>query len=331
MITNIDENMGRLLAFLEDQKLAENTIVIFMTDNGSSGRGFNAGMRGYKGSEYEGGHRVPCFVRWPAGKLGGGRDIPHLTAHIDLLPTLTELCGVKTPQAAKFDGTSLVPLLNGKATEWPDRTLIVESQRIEMPKKWRKSAVMTDRWRLVNGTKLYDMKADPGQKNDVASRNPKVVKRLTAAYEKWWKETSPSHKKSTWIILGSKKENPSRLTCHDWHAKRVPWNQRHIKSGLMSNGYWSVEVSRPGTYEFELRRWPKTTNKAINIGKGAKTTMAKIEIAGRTAQSKVAPDATSVSFRMQLKAGRTRLQTWFLSGNKKSRGAYYVYVKRLEK
>ncbi|MGF1581943.1 MAG: arylsulfatase [Gemmataceae bacterium] len=331
MITNIDENVGRLLQFLEEQKMAENTIVIFMTDNGSAVGGYNCGMKGYKGSEYEGGHRVPCFIRWPQGKLGGGRDIDRLTAHLDLLPTLLELCAVKTPQKRRFDGTSLVPLLKGKDRNWPSRTLIVESQRIERPKKWRKSAVMTDRWRLVNRTELYDIKADPGQKKNVADDNPAIVKRLTAAYESWWKDISPSHKKNTWIVLGSSKENPSRLTCHDWHGNQVPWNQRHIQKGQTANGYWTVEFAKAGTYEFELRRWPRSLNKAINDGKGPKATAAKIKIGDQESTANFAPDSLNSAFRMKVDAGRTRLQTWFVGPNGRGRGAYYVYVQRIEK
>ncbi|GAG45776.1 unnamed protein product, partial [marine sediment metagenome] len=114
------------------------------------------------GSEYEGGHRVPCFIRWPDGSLTGGSDIDRLTAHVDILPTLIELCGLKRPRGVKFDGDSLVQLLKGREMNWPDRTLITDSQRIEHPEKWRKSAVMTDRWRLINGKELYDIKADPG-------------------------------------------------------------------------------------------------------------------------------------------------------------------------
>ena len=153
MITNIDENLGRLEKKLAELDLTDNTIFIFTTDNGTAAGaqrgGFNAGMRGQKGSEYEGGHRVPFFIRWPKGNIGGGRDVKHVTAHIDVLPTLAELCGVKLPQAAKVDGKSLVPLLKDSEANWPERTLAVHSQRLEFPKKWRKAAVMTDRWRFV--------------------------------------------------------------------------------------------------------------------------------------------------------------------------------------
>src|SRR5690606_9411540 len=192
MITNIDENIGRLRDQLDEWGLAENTLLIFMTDNGTAAgmtrprprtasgerqapdasnpvnqwTGFNAGMRGTKGSEYDGGHRVPCFVHWPAGGLTGGRDVDQLTAHIDLLPTLVELCGIKKPEGPPLDGTSLLPILQGDDDALRDRTLFVHSQRLEHVEKWRKCAVMTDRWRFVNGKELYEIRSDPGQQHD---------------------------------------------------------------------------------------------------------------------------------------------------------------------
>ncbi|MBN2316206.1 MAG: arylsulfatase, partial [Sedimentisphaerales bacterium] len=218
MITNIDENMGRLMRRLKELDMEENTILIFMTDNGTSGNGFNAGMRGKKGSEYDGGHRVPCFVRWPAGNLKGGKDIERLTAHVDLLPTFIDLCGLKKPHGLEFDGDSIAQLLTGDDEDWPDRTLVTDSQRIEHPEKWRKSAVMTDRWRLINGKELYDMKVDPGQKKDIADAHPQVVEKLRKAYEDWWADVSERFDEYCEIIIGSDKQNPTRLMSHDWHG-----------------------------------------------------------------------------------------------------------------
>ncbi|MDP7289067.1 MAG: arylsulfatase, partial [Phycisphaerae bacterium] len=217
MITNIDENMGRLVKKLDDLGIADNTILIFTTDNGTAagfrrGKGFNAGMRGTKGSQYDGGHRVPFFIRWPSGKIEAKKDISRLTAHIDVLPTLGQLCGLDMPKTNKLDGDSIAPLLTGDGKTWPDRTLVTDSQRLEDPVKWRKSAVMTDRWRLVNGRELYDMPKDPGQKTDVADANRDVVKKLRAVYDKWWISVSEKFGEFVPIVIGSDKENPTRLT-----------------------------------------------------------------------------------------------------------------------
>jgi len=339
MITNIDENMGRLLGKLKTLGLEENTILIFMTDNGTAagfrgGKGFNSGMRGTKGSEYEGGHRVPCFVRWPAGHLDGGRNVNRLTAHLDLLPTLIDLCSLEEPAEVTFDGTSIAPLLKGDNAEWPDRILVTDSQRIEHPEKWRKSAVMTDRWRLINGTELYDVPRDPGQSSDVAAKYPDVVRKLRQAYEKWWESVSQRFDEYCEIVLGSDEENPARLTCHDWHGGgAVPWAQGHIRKGLTANGFWAVDVARAGEYEFSLRRWPLEVDAPINAaipgGKAIRAQRARLQIADVDVSKPIEAQAKEVTFKVSLPAGKTTLRTWFTADDGTSRGAYFAYVKRV--
>jgi len=332
MITNIDENMNRLMQHLKQLGLEDDTILIFMTDNGTSG-GYSGGMRGRKGSEYEGGHRVPCFIRWPDGGLTSGSDIDRVTAHVDILPTLIELCGLKEPRGVKFDGDSLVRLLTGQDENWPDRTLITDSQRIEHPEKWRKSAVMTDRRRLINGQELYDIKADPAQKNDIADRHPQVVEKLRKAYEAWWADVSQRFDEYCEIIIGSDKQNPTRLMSHDWHGPKVPWSQGAVRSGMQANGFWAVDIERDGRYQFELRRWPKELDAPINEsipgGKAITATEARLKIADEDMTVPVSRNARAVTFEVRLKTGKTRLQTWFMDDRGNSRGAYYVYVKRL--
>jgi arylsulfatase A-like enzyme len=329
MITNVDENVGRLLARLKEMGLEENTIVIFMTDNGTAlnyteltRAAYNAGMRGFKGSEYDGGHRVPFFIRWP-GKIPAGKDVNNLTAHIDILPTLIDLCGLKKPQSVAFDGASLVPLIAGKG-DWPQRTLVVHSQRIEHPEKWRKSAVMTDRWRLINGKELYDMPADPGQGKDVADGHPKVVAELRQAYERWWTDISKRFDEYCEIVIGSEKENPTLLTCHDWHGERALSLQDYVRKGEIANGFWAIEVERAGKYEITLRQQPAVAKFPIQAHT-AKLTVGKLDL------SKTVPAGDiSVTFQVQLEPGKTRLQTWLQEKSGTSRGAYFVEVKRME-
>ena len=332
MITNIDENMGRLMRRLKELKLEQNTILIFMTDNGTSGN-YAGGMRGRKGSEYEGGHRVPFFIRWPAGGLKGPGDVDRLSAHIDVLPTLIDLCGLDKPAGVKFDGTSLAPLLKGNAGNWPDRTLLVHSQRIEHPEKWRKSTVMTQRWRLINGKELYDIQADPAQKKDIADANPDVVEKLRQSYEQWWVDLSPVFDKYCYIVIGSDKQNPTRLMSHDWHSPNPVWSQQMVLNGSVSNGFWAVEIECDGMYEFELRRWPVEVDAAINDaiadGKAIAATKARLKVDDKDLTRPIPADAHYVTFQVELKAGKTQLQTWLSDNNGTSRGAYYVYAKRL--
>ena len=146
-------------------------------------------MRGRKDSQYEGGHRVPFIIRWPNGQIEAGKSIEQLTAHIDILPTFIELCGLTAPKI-DFDGTSICPLLYSKSQNWPDRPLVVESQRVVDPIKWRQCAVMTDQWRLVNGKELFDIRKDPRQADDVAAKHPEVVERLRGEYDKFWNNVS---------------------------------------------------------------------------------------------------------------------------------------------
>jgi arylsulfatase A-like enzyme len=356
MITNIDENLARLRKKIKSLGLEENTIFIFMGDNGSSKafdthqrgfvvEGYNAGMRGRKGSEYDGGHRVPFFIYWPSGNIKGGKDIDRLTAHIDILPTLTDLCGLERPAEVEFDGISLKPLLTDRPDNWPNRTLITDHQRLEEPVKWRKSATMTERWRLINGCELYDVQADPGQRKDVAEKFPDIVAKLRAEYEKWWTSISERFDEYCEIIIGSK-ENPVCLTCHDWHGSIIPWNHVEIRQGLEANGFWAVRIARAGEYEFALRRWPAEADVPIAgsvpaggpipggpsfpAGTALEITKARLKIANVDITKTVPADAKAVKFRAKLKAGSTRLQSWFIDNKGKSRGAYYVYVKRLD-
>ncbi len=353
MIANIDDNVGKLRRFLDQQGLSDNTIFIFTTDNGTSsgGKVFNAGMRGQKGSEYDGGHRVPFFAHWPQGKLTGGRDIEPVTAHVDVLPTLLDLCHVDKHPDVRFDGVSIAPLFrNDKEMEWGDRILVTDSQRVKDPIKWRKSAVMTDRWRLVNGKQLFDMENDPGQKKDVAAENPQVVKRLTDFYDNWWNELEPTFSQPSQIYLGHPAENPARLTSHDWITTgTTPWNQAHVRralNGPANTGYWNVNVAAAGPYTIELRRWPREVDQAIDAslpagqpvpgakafretpGKSIHPVKAKVTIGNLTKAMDIPPDAKHVTFEMDLPAGPQQLSARFIDDEGTEHGAYFVYVER---
>lgn len=352
MISNIDDNVGALRAFLKEEGLAENTIFIFTTDNGSSSgwRTFNAQMRAGKGSEYDGGHRVPFFIHWPDGNLKGGRDVEPITAHVDVLPTLIDLCHIDAPADVKFDGTSVVSLLNGTAKNWSDRILVTDSQRVKDPIKWRKSSVMTSQWRLINGKELYDIKTDPGQKTNVASGHPAVVQRLTKFYEQWWDDLLPSFSNATAIYLGHPQGNPARLTSHDWITTgSTPWNQSHIRkaqNGKSATGFWNVYVHESGRYEVRLRRWPETSDLPINAslppgdavpgakayrttpGKGISPSRATLKIGDVDVAANVADGDREVVFNVDLKKGKTRMAALFITEEGEEFGAYYAYVTR---
>ena len=356
MIANIDRNVGLLRSFLDDEGLTDNTIFIFTTDNGTSSGAnvFNAGMRGRKGSEYDGGHRVPFFVYWPKGDLSGGRDVKPITAYVDVVPTLIDMCNVAAPKGVKFDGTSIKSLLHGVEEEtWPDRILVTDSQRVKDPIKWRKSAVMTSRWRLNNGKELYDMSSDPGQETNVATAHPKVVKRLTKFYDDWWTELLPTFKQDVGIHLGADGGNPATLTCHDWITTgSTPWNQSHVRMAQNSKavtGFWNVNVVADGNYEVRIRRWPVETGAAIDAelapganvpgatpyrakpGKPVPAVRATLTIGDETWKSdRIKSGDVETVFNVSLKAGKTRLSSLFFTADGTQYGGYYAYVKLLK-
>ena len=154
---------------LDDLKIADNTIVMYFCDNGPNGTRWNGGMKGRKGSTDEGGVRSPMLVRWP-GKIKGGRVVKQLGSAIDLLPTLADLADIPVVSEKKLDGISLEPaLLTGKNSA-PERPIFSQ---------WKgRLSVRTNRFRLDNNGKLFDMQADPGQYKDVTKKFPKESARL---------------------------------------------------------------------------------------------------------------------------------------------------------
>jgi arylsulfatase A-like enzyme len=345
MIVNIDENFGRLNRELVDLQLLNNTILIFMTDNGGEmgyiqGK-YNARMRGFKGSPYDGGHRVPFFISWPGGGIGNGKDINMLTAHIDVLPTLIDLCELKYDNSIAFDGISLKPYLSGTEKEENERILVTDSQRIDHPLKWRKSATMKDKWRLINGEELYNVQSDPGQQKDLALDHPDVVQDLRKGYDIWWESVSERFNEYCPIIIGSTEQNPTCLMSHDIHGK-VVWNHNQVKVAERSDGFWAVSVAQDGEYEFRLRRWPAEVDKPItsqlSIHKHEpednhmSATTARLKIAGYDLSKPINPDDKEVTFRLKLKKGETRAQAWFVNGmgDGQTHGVYYVYVERID-
>jgi arylsulfatase A-like enzyme len=352
MIANIDENVGRLRAWLEANGLADDTLLLFMTDNGSSGgwfddgRGYNAGLRGKKGSYYDGGHRVPLFAYWPGGEIVGGADVHDLVLHLDLLPTLVNLLALDLPREVEWDGRSAAPLLRGETANLPDRVHFEQiRQSTEPPEKWV-CAVMTRQWRLIHGRELYDIVADPGQQHDLAVQQPAIVAWLRDEYEHWWAEIRPDLDRYCPIVLGNPAENPTRLDAMDVMGD-VAWHQGHILMAQRSTGRWAVEIERSGVYRFALRRWPTELGlpiggqlshehaKAIPYEHSVDTVLvqpvvARLGLFGREWRQPVDPGQVEAVFTVTLEAGETALDAWFIDADGKECGAYYVYVERLE-
>ena len=347
MVANFDWNMGRLMSFLQKEKLQQDTILIYLTDNGTSagtvfGQGGrvtgwpkdereNVGMRGGKSSAYDGGHRVPLFLRIPGGNYGAPRDIATLAAHLDLTPTLMDLCDMKRPETwPKLDGRSLVPLIESDATEWPERTIHSQMHGgngyVKPGDVWELGTAITGRWRLVEGRELYDMTNDSAQRRNVIDQYPDVAKRLDAEHREWFESVKPGMV-PTRILIGSDIAKVEDLTSQEWVVEpgNPPWSRGHVNKRVMQSAPWHVQIDRAAKYRFTLSRWPLYLNKAID------STHAKLTIAGNTAEKAIEdPQADSVSFEMKLEAGPAELQTWLTAPNGKKHGAYFVRAERIE-
>lgn len=341
MIANLDHNIGKLRSKLADLGLAENTILIFMTDNGTSNggtfekpsglltSGYNAGMRGKKSSIYEGGHRVPFFIRWPRGGLIENRTVPHLAAHIDVLPTLVELCDLNVPNSYQPDGISFAKNLKEVDATGHRDHLIVQyhggPQFKVSPEPWSYSCILKDQWRLINGEELYDLRSDPGQRKNVADQQPNVVKKLKSYYLPFWDSVSPRITPVS-IDLGSPTDNPTVLSSQDWYMPlgNPPWNFGQISKLIPITGPWMVDVQTPGRYRITLRQWPEMANRAIQAVRG------KIAIAGVTLESEIEPGTLGQVFEVELPKGKTQLRTWLFDSKDNAGGAYFTDVELIK-
>lgn len=351
MVKNIDDNMGRLNAFLENENLKDNTIIIFLTDNGSTyGHSyFNAGMRGRKTQVWEGGHRAPLFVSWPKGKFVQSREIEGLTQVQDILPTLLDLCEIPSHQPSSyFDGQSLAGILRGKEKVDPERKLVIAYSRMPGPFPYpapeaqtavrpNNSIVLYKHWRLLEDRVLNNLQSDPLQEKNVIDQYPEITKKMRLHLNQWWSNVKDKIDEPQRVIIGHDKENPSRITACEWLDVFID-QQRQISKGNKKYGYWLLDVAQKGTYEFELRRWPRGV-KPPSEEQRADIKKAYFYITG-THHSPLVDDPTygfrgkvskvdddlSATFTHDLDAGPIALHTWFDNGM----SAYYVHVKRLE-
>lgn len=347
MIANIDENLAKLDEFLKANNLFDNTILIFMSDNGGTGgvRVYNVGMRGKKQSLYDGGHRVPFFLRWPAGGLNGHREIDALTQSQDVLPTLVDFCGLKT-EVSQFDGESLKPLILGAKTNLDDRILVMQNARAPLPVKYD-ATIMWKKWRLVAGKELYNIESDPAQKTDVAANYPEVVEKMKAHYEKWWQSVQSSLRKVPAFPMGGKNCRELTLTCFDWHGKEGEGNvtvQPDIRKGKKVSGYWNIEILEDGEYEIRCSRYPEEARTKIRGALPPHKTMtitypagvalpiysAKIKIGAEVQTVPVYEKDVFATARFHLKKGKYTLRNEFFNKNNELVcGAYYAYLKKL--
>lgn len=356
MISNIDDNFGRLVKHLKETDQFDNTIIIFSTDNGTAAGirnvhgsdevlGYNAGLRGTKGSHYDGGHMVPFFISWPDGNISQKVKNNDLVAHVDILPTLAQLVGIPFTPKKVLDGKSMVATLRGKDTD-PERMLVVDTQRNQLPEKGRNPCVMQAEWRLVNGTELYNTLEDPGQQNDISNMHQDRVKKMQDFYEQWWASIQPEIRYAE-IPLGNNEANPVMITIHDLHTQdNLPWNQVHIRKGETDpDGYYSVKVVEDGSYKFKLFRYPPESGLALNAstneipasnfanglpeGRKIHPEKAMITLDDVVIQTQVDQEESFAVIETELTNGSYQLKSNFITSDGKSIPAYYTQIVKL--
>ncbi len=182
MVENIDWNVGRVIDKLVELNLTENTLIIYLSDNGPNSWRWNGGMKGRKGSTDEGGVRSPLIMNWP-GTIKGGKVVKEIAAAIDLLPTLVDATNTDYQSKKLLDGVSLAPLLFEDDPKWNERLIF---------SYWNKKlSVRSQKYRLGNGDMLFDMEIDPGQKHDISKEEPMIHKQLASAKSEWIKNVLP--------------------------------------------------------------------------------------------------------------------------------------------
>ncbi len=262
MVENIDQNMGKMDAFLKESELLKNTLVLFFTDNGPNSMRYVGPFRGMKATVHEGGIHTMFYARWPE-VLKAGVKSDRISAHIDIMPTLLEAAGAKASGDVKFDGKSVLPLLKGEGKEWPDRSLVIQTHRGDVPQPFHHFALMTQDWKLLRGSgfgletldgqanvpgfELYHISEDRGETNNLYESKPEKVQELRKTYEAWMADVSSTREDNyapPRIFLGADEELISDLSIQDWRVGN--------QTGWGTAGKWMVDFTRTGPFEVSV-------------------------------------------------------------------------------
>lgn len=351
LISNLDENIGRLTAYLKKADLEENTILIFATDNGTAfgykealKLGYNHGYSGTKANMKEGGHRVPFYIKWPSSKLPIGKDIEVQSAHVDIFPTLTNLCELDYDQSIDLDGIDLSSFLFEKTTTSTDRMIFIHNrQDWRPPEPHNYSCLAKDKWRLIDGKRLYDLEADRAQKEDLALVYPEVVVSMLKENDAFIKKAKlkKAYREFPREIIGNSAQKTIKLTIQNAIGDDKPiYAQREVAEGLKNtNNKYAIEVAKAGRYQIICKRWPKEYDGKIkglpNNGnkipfeyKAISPDKVSISLFNRTYEKQIGNDDHEVIFELELQKGQTYLEANFIEKNAKY-GVYYIYIQPL--
>jgi len=300
MVENIDDNLAKLLAALDESGVRDDTILVFITDNGPQQERYTAGLRGRKAMAYEGGIRAISLWNWPR-HFAPGTKSGELSAHIDFAPTALELAGA--PTADRFDGISLAPLLLGSAGALPDRHVVLQCHRGLRPQPYQNSALQTSRYKLVSAAttfndeewaqsdnppvELYDLQSDPGEANNLAADMPEVVADLRKSYDAWYDDVQSTRDFEPGVIhLGSEHEDSTVLSRYQ--------DSTYVEGRPTT---WGVEIESAGRYEFRVRRDADDSAGVMHV-----------EVNG--ARQSQPFDAGEAAAEFDIPAGPARLDVW---------------------
>ena len=292
MVENIDDNVGRMLAQLESLQLRENTIVIFLTDNGPQTWRYNAGMKGKKAWVNDGGTRVPFFIQW-GDRLPAGRIVRELTAHIDLLPTLVDLCGIQMPKTLPLDGVSMAALIRGKVDTLPARALFTHYNHADAGIRTFPGAMRTREYRFVARSEeqieLTSMRGDPAESENLTAQFPEIVASMKAAYLAWFADVTRVTLAVPPIPVGYPQIGQMEIPAHEAFLS----GEVHYK--FSKNGYandwiegwrspsdtlmWEVEAAGPVDYEIWIKYAAKEedTGSLLRLQAGTQVLISRIE------------------------------------------------------
>ncbi|MBK3519472.1 arylsulfatase [Carboxylicivirga marina] len=350
MISNLDENMGRLMSSLEEQGIKDNTIIVFTTDDGTAGyaaqfnenewpteQGFNMGQRGGKGSPYEGGHRLFSFFHFPNGQFNTN-EVDDLTSVMDIFPTVMDICDVKTTQKLDQDGLSFKQALYGQPIVGNDGRqlfLVKLNPNQDVLFKRNKYCVIDGDWRWVSRSELYNVKDDRAQKNNLADKYPDRVKAMDDALLAWLDKNAADRETPVRFVLGDEQHPIISLTTQDLWEKSV-FSQGHVQKLESGKGPWKVSFMNDGRYKVTLSRYPLYTGLAFNAntkGKNSnefKANKAKLTIGKNTYEKEIEATDTHVTFKVNVKAGDTDLETWIYSAENITIPSYFVDVEYIK-
>jgi arylsulfatase A-like enzyme len=298
MVENIDTNVGRLLDRLKERGLDRDTIVIFLTDNGPQQARFNGGLRGLKGGVFEGGIRVPFYLRWPARFPRGG-SVPGPAAHVDVVPTILEAAGL--PPASGIDGRSLLAHLGGAPMS--EREIFLQWHRGDAPELHRSFTVVGNRWKLArpqpkDRAMLFDLGQDPAETTDVSAQHPDILERMLRSYEEWFKDVGRGGYAPARIHVGDPSENPVVLTRQDWRGAKAGW-------GPDSVGHWEIRALRSLKVRATLR-FPAVSRDGNAV----------LQVGSQSVSVFVNSGQTSAVLNLGLRSGDSRLEAQVRQGEK---------------